>query len=608
MHGGIGVGTLETLFWVYPLLLLLNGFVAVALWAINRKSIFGLLVGFWCSSLVNFAAQGALLNSSIGTILAFSTYIVAAWFLCRIIAWLAHQSFSFYRYWLIYSLALLASLVIHAVGFGFTAVAFPVAVALALPQISFAIKTLRDQQLHTLVRIFAIVLLVNGLHFIDYPFLRPIPEAAVFGYSLVIATSMLFGVLLPCVINNSLAEELTQQLRDEVASHQKTAQELEQALVITEQSSRAKTVFLANVSHHLRTPINGIMGLNDLLLESKLEQHQRDLAQQVRVSSNALLNMVDNVLTISLLESGNVKLYPKAFSIQQLINDVFDHYASCGSLQQRLIIEPEESHQQWIYADELKIRQILFNIIDNAIKHSEASRIALGIWVDANTELLHIQLADDGIGVATERLANLAQPFKQEAQSIHCGMGLGLSLVRELVGLMSGELVLDSQPTQGLRVYCQLPVRLLPGNYVAPSLEAGDGIEAKSQASLVLVVEDNPVNRMVISGMLKKLAVNFCMAEDGAQAMDLYSKHRQQLACILMDVQLPDANGLDLIEKIRCAGDKVPVLVISAFTFGDDEARAIRVGADAYLRKPYHFNEFKHALGNLGVPANFSLN
>ena len=106
---------------------------------------------------------------------------------------------------------------------------------------------------------------------------------------------------------------------------------------------------------------------------------------------------------------------------------------------------------------------------------------------------------------------------------------------------------------------------------------------------------------MVISGMLKKLNVDFCMAEDGAEAMALYQERQHHLVCILMDVQLPDANGLDLVEQIRQKGDKVPVLVISAFTFGDDEARAIEKGADAYLRKPYRFDEFKHALDDLGI-------
>lgn len=619
------MGPLETLLWVYPLLLLLNGFVALALWAIYRQYIFGLLVGVWASTLLNFAAQGALLHAPLAGILAFSSYIASAWFLCHILCFITHRQFSFRTYWGIYLLALIVSTVVYLSGAGFSLIALPLAVAVAAPQVSFAITALKNSQLHTLVRIFAIVLLVNGLHFIDYPFLRPIPEAAIFGYSLVIATSMLFGVLLPCVINNFLADELTMQLRDEVNRHQKTAIEREQALIIAEQALRAKAVFLANVSHHLRTPINGIMGLNDLLLDSLLKPEQQQWVQNIRASSNELLSMVDNVLTISLLESEKVKVYPKAISIQQLVNEVFDHYASSGPLQLRLLNQTHSTHAQWIYADALKIRQICFNIIDNSLKHSEGTSATLSLsLIDS---MLHIGLTDDGKGVDADRLTSLALPFKQEVQSIHCGMGLGLSIVRELVTLMSGQLQLESTPGEGLRVHCEIPVQRVAGNYVAPSLAARSASEQnglntanvnKEQASsdrvinnassekhspLVLVVEDNPVNRMVISGMLKKLAVDFCMAEDGAQAMLLYKKHRNHLACILMDVQLPDANGLDLVEGIRADGDKVPVLVISAFTFGNDEARALEVGANAYLRKPYHFDEFKNALVDLGVPA-----
>ncbi len=617
------MGPLETLLWVYPLLLLLNGFVAIALWTIYRRYIFGLLVGVWASTLLNFAAQGALIDSPLSGALAFSSYIVTAWFLSYILCCITHQHFSFLRYWVIYLLALFVSVSAYIFDAGFAWVALPLAIAVALPQVNFAFKTLTNNHLHSLVRIFAIVLLVNGLHFIDYPFLRPIPEAAIFGYSLVIATSMLFGVLLPCIINNFLADELTQQLRDEVNSHQKTAMELEQALDVAEQALSAKAVFLANVSHHLRTPINGIMGLNDLLLDSPLDSAQKNLVRHVRASSNELLGMVDNVLTISLLESEKVKLYPKAISIQQLINDVFDHYAACGPLPLRLTNQPDQTHTQWIYADVLKIRQILFNIIDNALKHSEGTYALIN--VSLKDELLHITLTDDGIGVTPGQLENLALPFKQEVHSIHTGMGLGLSIVRELVTLLAGKLQLESRPGEGFKVHCEIPVEKIEGEIIAPSVAASTANEQVSNPSqtdaaqlpaavlkkasvekttqLVLVVEDNPVNRMVISGMLKKLAVAFCMAEDGAQAMALYHEHQNNLACILMDVQLPDANGLDLVEQIRAQGDQVPVLVISAFTFGNDEARALEVGADAYLRKPYHFDEFKNALGDLGVSA-----
>lgn len=618
------MGPLETLLWVYPLLLLLNGFVAVALWAIYRKSVFGLLTGFWISTLVNFAVQGAFLHTQLLGVLAFSSYILAAWFLVKILCSVSHRKCAFRVYWEVYALAVVASICLHYLGAGFTVVALPIAIAVALPQISFAVHALRDSQLYTLTRLFAIVLLINGLHFIDYPFLRPIPESAVFGYSLVIATSMLFGVLLPCIINNFLANELTRQLRDEVENHQNTARELEQALVVAEQSSRAKTVFLANVSHHLRTPINGIMGLNDLLLASPLTPEQQHAVQQVHASSNELLNMVDNVLTVSLLESGKVALYPKAFCLQQLLNELMEYYQGVGPLQ--WVIEPDPTHQQWVFADLLKIRQICINLINNAIKHSGGTQIRLAVSVNAEHSDLTINVQDDGVGIAPERLANLGLAFNQDEQSIHTGMGLGLSIASSLAELMGGEFSLAPGEVGGLAVHCRLPVTSAKGEYVAPrgaehlaqaspsqgSVQASQSAAAnqnnatgnefdKYSPSLVLVVEDNPVNRMVISGMLKKLNVDFCMAEDGAEAMALYQEHQHHLVCILMDVQLPDANGLDLVEQIRQKGDKVPVLVISAFTFGDDEARAIEKGADAYLRKPYRFDEFKHALDDLGI-------
>ena len=612
---------LKTLLWVYPLLLLLNAAIAVSLWVIYRKSIFGLLVGVWGFTLINFVAQGVALKSPIFSVLTFSSYIVTVWCLCQILSQTTRTHFTFRPYWLLFGLAFAFSIALYNLGLSFTWFALPLALAVAAPQIIIACNVLFKKQKQRLNHVFAVVLLINGLHFIDYPFLRPLPEAAVFGYSIVIATSMLFGVLLPCIINNFLAHILTLKLRDEIKNHEITAAELEQALASAERASRAKTIFLANMSHHLRTPINGIVGLNDLLLESHLDQPQQLLAQQLRASSHELLSMIDNVLTMSLLESEKVKLYPKAFSIQTLINDVFDHYAAsiCGNL--RLINRVNGSHNRWVLADLLKIKQICINVIDNAIKHSQGQTASLSIELNDLTQQLHITLEDDGVGIPTQRLPTLTLPFEQEIAALHCGVGLGLSIVRALAELMSGDVQLESTPNQGMRVQCRIPVTLIEGELVEASPAALAATLHASRAEtqcdvattnadtstkinpnkLVLVVEDNPVNCMVIGGMLKKLLLNFCIAENGAKAMELYAEHKNNLSCILMDVQLPDANGLELVEKIRTGGDDVAILVISAFAFGDDEDKALKKGANAYLRKPYHLIQFKNALIEIGM-------
>lgn len=278
---------LETLLIVYMFLLVLNAGVAVVLWTVYHKPILWLLIGVWVFTLINFLAQAATLNSPIGSILGFSSYIFTVWCLCKILAQVVKQPFNFRPMGALFGLGLLASLV-GMLSYGAVSwsdpilvyLALPIALALAAPQLIWAWRVLRmgHEPGLRLVKWFSVVLLINGLHFLDYPFLRPIPEFAVLGYSIVIATSMLFGILLPCIINNFLANQLAAQLLDEIESHKATELELEQALKAAERSSKAKTIFLANMSHEIRTPINGIVGLNDLILESALTEQQKTYA------------------------------------------------------------------------------------------------------------------------------------------------------------------------------------------------------------------------------------------------------------------------------------------------------------------------------------------
>lgn len=610
------MSSLETLLRVYPTLLLLNAVVALTLWFFYRRSLFTLLIGVWISTLINFVAQGIFIESPLGSIIAFSTYIITAWFLFELLAKVIDKPLSFKPYWIIYSFALCTSILANHFGHPFTFSAVPVAIAVALPQIQIAIAVLRTNGISILVKMFALVLIVNGLHFIDYPFLRPIPNAALFGFSLVIANSMLFGVLLPCIINNFLTDELTNKLKEEVKSHLHTMDELAIALETSEQSSKAKTVFLANVSHHLRTPINGIMGLNDLLIESDLTQEQIQWTQQVRNSSNALLRLVDNILTSAELESGKVNVHIHPLCIQQFINELVDYYDPLIATDPRLKIQSSNTHPLWIQADIQKLRQVCINLIDNAFKHSQAKNISLNIFLNDDKNHLHIELIDDGKGVNRDRLTQLAQAFSQETKSLHCGTGLGLSISRALIILMGGNLEINSEEGVSFSVHCHIPIKLTDGFAIPPTNKTraimGEPVEIQNKLESqrneiieeqpkALVVEDNPINRMVLIGMLKKLHIDAYVAEDGAQAESLYQQHKNSLSCIFMDVQLPDANGLDIVAQIRKIGDHIPILVISAFGFGDDEARAIDVGANAYLRKPYHLNELKSAIEQIGL-------
>lgn len=625
------MNVLETLLVVYILLLVLNGAVAIVLWFVYRKPILISLIGAWAFTLLNFASQAATLNSEVGSILGFSTYIFSSWCLCRITAIILQEDFRFRPFWIGFGGALILFTLAHAMGLNFWAKSLPIALAVAAPQLYWAYRALRGKadKSSALIKLFACVLLANGLHFLDYPFLRPIPEMAVVGYSVVIATTMLFGILLPCIINNFLAGLLANKLRNEIESHKATELELESALIAAERSAKAKTIFLANMSHEIRTPINGILGLNDLLLESSLTDSQRAYANQVRKSSDELLNLVNNVLTLSKLESSEVPLHLKSFCLQSLVKDLASHYAVQGTQDITLIFDQEPTLSTWVIADEGKIKQIIYNLINNALKHSQCKNIHCSLKyfpIQANRGEIHVEIRDDGKGVEKAKIGQLTRRFEQDQYSQKGGVGLGLSIVIEMLSAMDGSLEIDSDVGEGFFTRCTIPAEscevLADGaRRPAPEIQKGEESElviSPAQQSLqpvivaedtgvtdsindyfVLIVEDNPVNQMVIEGMLRKLELPYRIASDGAETRALYRQFKGKFACILMDIQLPDASGLDLIREIRAEGDEVKILVISAFAFNEDEETAKKAGADGYLRKPYHFEHFKNALSEL---------
>ncbi|HEY6528417.1 MAG TPA: ATP-binding protein [Cellvibrionaceae bacterium] len=626
------MNVLETLLVIYSLLLILNGAVAIALWFVYRKPILLSLIAIWAFTLLNFAIQAATLNSAAGSILGFGTYIFSCWFLSRLISTVLHQEFLFRPFWFTWALSLALFTLAHFLDTAFWVQSLPIACAVAAPQLYWAYRALTTTKgkSSALVKLFACVLLANGLHFLDYPFLRAIPEMAVLGYSLVIATTMLFGILLPCIINNFLAELLANKLREEIESHKATEVELESALIAAERSAKAKTIFLANMSHEIRTPINGILGLNDLLLESSLSNNQRLYALQVRKSSDELLNLINNVLTLSKLESSEIPLQLQPFTIRTLIKDIANHYVGQDMQECVLIFENSPTHDIWIAADEGKIKQIIYNLVNNAVKHSQGTTINCSLTYlafDDNQGELLLEVKDDGRGVEKSKISQLTRRFEQSEYSQKGGVGLGLSIVIEMLGAMDGSLYIDSDKGKGFIARCTIPAERCEAsdqstqtthsveypNYatVLPTTADSNNTEANTHTEespaekesyndfFVLIVEDNPVNQMVIEGMLKKLVLPYKLAADGAQMRALYRQYKGRIACVLMDIQLPDANGLDLIREIRAENDPVKILVISAFAFNEDEDVAKKAGADGYLRKPYHFDHFKNALAVL---------
>jgi signal transduction histidine kinase/ActR/RegA family two-component response regulator len=381
-----------------------------------------------------------------------------------------------------------------------------------------------------------------------------------------------------------------------------------------EAANRLKSDFLATMSHEIRTPMNGVLGTISLLYASNLDAEQRHLTELAKTSADSLLVIINDILDYSKMEAGKMQISPEPFNVRGLCEDVCDLLQTrAADKSLKLAVECGEDVPPVLVGDEGRIRQVLLNLISNAIKFTLRGSVTVAVSAveRAGTEiLLRIEVRDTGVGIDDETQRRLFHKFIQGDASTtrrYGGTGLGLAISRNLVELMNGKLDVRSAPGSGSVFFFELrlPVAsdeaisaLAPRRPSAPAVDSRTSVPVFTEGGRhVLVADDNPVNLAVASAMLKSLGCVSDLARDGSEA--LAKARRRHYDAIFMDVQMPVIDGLSATASIREAdgpNKSTPIIALTANTSAADRQRALGAGMNDHLSKPISLEALRAAL------------
>lgn len=420
----------------------------------------------------------------------------------------------------------------------------------------------------------------------------------------VISLGIIFMSLIVAEIVNSLITEQNHRLLDALRKEKRSQQEAETA-------NMAKSSFLANMSHEIRTPINAILGMNEMILREEKDPAIRGYAGNIQASGNSLLSIVSDVLDISKIESGKLEIIPVDYEVNSLISDCCNMAAGRAKAKElELLVECADNVPMKLCGDETHIRQIIMNLLTNAVKYTEKGTVKLivsGRFTDGGF-VLKVDVSDTGIGIAEENLPQLFTQFQrfdlQRNRNIE-GTGLGLSIVKRLCDLMSGTITARSVMGSGSTFTVELPQKVVdstPCGGVNLNYSAGAEHEYhhsfEAPEAKILAVDDLPVNLLVIANLLKETRIKIDTAGSGRECLDKCSQQKYDL--ILMDHMMPEMDGVQTFEKLH--GDKsspnfeTPVIMLTANALAGMREQYMDVGFADYVSKPVRGAKLEEAI------------
>jgi signal transduction histidine kinase/DNA-binding response OmpR family regulator len=400
-------------------------------------------------------------------------------------------------------------------------------------------------------------------------------------------------------------QERTKELKAEVAERERAEMEMRRARDAAEEASRAKGEFLANMSHEIRTPLNGVLGMTDLALDTELTSEQREYLDTVKSSADSLLTVINDILDFSKIEAGKIDLETTDFDLRNCIEGTLKTLAfRADEKRLELLCEIAPEVPEVVRGDSSRLRQVIINLVGNAIKFTGEGEVALKIQVaaaDGEDRILQVIVSDTGIGIPPEKQKHIFDPFSQADCSTtrkYGGTGLGLSISARLIGIMGGRMWVESEVGSGTRFHFTVRLGVTDSKAVeAGTVAAPEILRGKS----VLVVDDNRTNQRILEGMLKRWGMRSSSVANGEEALGQLSTAQEcgdPHALILTDMHMPKMDGFTLIERIRQKAELSTAIIVMLTSAGHrgDAARCKELGVAGYLLKPIRQAELREAI------------
>jgi PAS domain S-box-containing protein len=394
------------------------------------------------------------------------------------------------------------------------------------------------------------------------------------------------------------------KLARSLEKHKIFEKDLKKAKEKAEDSDRLKTSFLANMSHEIRTPMNAIIGFTDLLGDPDLTYEQREqFIEIINNSGNDLLHLIDDIIDIAKIEANQLKTTILEVNVNHIIDDLhilYQNKIKNDSKDVQINSQKElDNKESIILSDGNRIKQILNNLINNAIKFTSTGTIEFGYELEDS--FLKFYVKDTGLGIERELKEVIFERFRQGSEGSirkYGGTGLGLSISKGLTELLGGKIWLDENYSNGSKFYFTIPYNLVEKNIRDSQLKSKVEISIDFRGKKALIVEDERTNNLFLENILQEIGFNTLLAENGLEALNKFSSIHD-LDIILMDIQLPNMNGYEVTQEIRKTNKKIPIIAQTAFAMEEDRLKALDAGCSDYIAKPIRKKELFNIINKL---------